>query len=162
MKAVAAGDEVAVDALLAAVLTVSHVRRCSVDAVHGDVAGFVDGGQARRSAGVHQIPRKLGLAVHRHVLTAGQAVEIDPVAAVPDEYLEPVVHEAFAMHALADPGLVEQVDGHLLEDSRTNPPEHVLGSVTLEEDRIDPGPVEQLPEHQPRRACTDDDDLRFH
>ena len=158
MEAVAPGDEVAVEALLAPVLTVGHVRLRAVEAMHGDVRGLVDGPQSRAGARLHQVARDLGLAIDEHALATRQPGEIDAVPFIADEDLEAVVHEAFAMHARADAGFVQQIDGHLLEHARTDPAEHVFAGLPLEHDRIDAGPVQQLAEQQARRAGAYDGD----
>ena len=110
MEAVAAGDEVAVELVRLAVLLVGDARLRAVEVVHRDVRGLVDGRQAGGRARVHQVARQLGLAVDHHVLAAGQAVHVDAVPLAAAQHLEAVVHEALAVHARADAGLVQQVD----------------------------------------------------
>jgi hypothetical protein len=87
-------------------------------------------------------------------------MQVDPVPDAAEQHLEPTVHEALAVHPRADARLVEQVDAHLLEDARTDAPQHILAGLSLEDDVIHPGPKEQLTEQQARRACADDGDLR--
>ncbi len=107
-------------------------------------------GKPAAVACVHQVARDLRLAIDQHALAAGQRREIDAVAFAADEDLEAVVHEAFAVHAVADAGLVEQVDGDLLEHARTDAAEHVVAGLPLEHDRVDARPVQQLAEQQAR------------
>ena len=76
--------------------------------------------------------------------------------------LDAVVHEALAAHALAHARGVQQIDGALLEHARADPLLDVLATARLEHDRLDALELEQLRQHQPRRAGADDADLRAH
>ena len=67
----------------------------------------------------------LGLAVDHDALAARETEQIDALSAAADQHLEAAVHEALAMHARTDAGLVEQIDRDLLEHACANPPEHV-------------------------------------
>ncbi len=62
----------------------------------------------------------------------------------------------------ADAGLVQQVDGDLLQHAGANAAEHVLGGLALEDDGVDAGLVQQLAEQQAGRAGADDGDLGSH
>ena len=55
MKAVADGDEVALDLEVLAVFLVRHTRLLAVKVMHGHMAGPVHGGQASSGACLHQI-----------------------------------------------------------------------------------------------------------
>ncbi len=162
MEAVAAGDEVAVEALLSAVLAIRDVRLRAVEAVHGDVLGAVDRRQSRGGPGVHEVARELGLAVDQDALAAGQCVQIDSVPLAAGKDLEAGVHETLAMHSRADAGLVEQVDADLLEHPGADAAEHVVGRLPLEHDGIDARSVQELPQQQARRPGSDDRDLGAH
>src|SRR5690606_2438861 len=133
VEAVAAGDEVAVDPMLAAVLAIRHVRLRAVEIVQRDVLGLVNGRQPGRGARFHQIARELGLTVARDAAAAGEPAEIDTVAPAADEDLEAAVDEALPAHPLADPGFLEQIDGHLLEHAGTNSAEHVFAGMPLQQ-----------------------------
>jgi hypothetical protein len=63
---------------------------------------------------------------------------------------------------LGDVRLVEEVDRRLLENPRPDPPLDVVAAAQLEDDRLDAGQVQEVREHQPRRAGADDADLRPH
>ncbi len=89
-------------------------------------------------------------------------MEIDPVALAAEAELDASVRQAFGMHPCADPGVVEQIDGHLLEDAGADAAEHVVGRALLEDDRLDPGLREQRGEQKARRTGADDRDLRSH
>ena len=70
----------------------------------------------------------------------------------PNADLDAVVHQALAVHARADAGLVEQVHGALLDHAGADAAEHVLAGLPLEDDVVDAVRVQQLAEQQSRRA----------
>ena len=79
----------------------------AVEVVRLDVSGFVDGDSVRGFAPVHQVVCHLGLPVDEHALAAGEAVQVDTVAAIVEGEVEPVMRQAFAMHAFADACFVQ-------------------------------------------------------
>ena len=76
--------------------------------------------------------------------------------------LDPVVDDPLALHPLAHARLDQQVGDTLLENSRSDPRLDVLAAPVLEHDRVDPLQVEEVREHEARRAGTDDADLCAH
>ena len=76
--------------------------------------------------------------------------------------LEAVVDEALAVQALGDAGLVEQVDGRLLEHAGAHARLDVLARARLEHDRLDALQVQQVGQQQPGRAGPHDPDLGVH
>ena len=60
---------------------------------------------------------------------------------------------------IADAHRVHQVHGALLEHAGTDALDDVLAAVALDDDRVDAGLVQQLPQHQARGARADDADL---
>src|SRR5262249_15276397 len=50
----------------------------------------------------------------------------------------------------------------LLEQTGTNAVLDVVPAAILDHDRFNPGAVQQMRQHQPRRACSHDPDLRAH
>ena len=129
--------------------------------MQGDIIGRVDRRRAGCRAAVHQVLGDLGLAVDHDGL-AGQLLEVDAVAHAFDADLRPVMHEALAVHAGADAGLVDQIDRDLLDHAGADAAQHVLAGVPLEDDVVDAVLVEQLAEQQAGRAGADDRDLRSH
>ena len=79
-----------------------------------------------------------------------------------DANLHAFVHEAVLVHARADARLVEQIDRDLLDDAGADAVEHVFAGLPLQNDVIDAVLVEELTEQEPRRAGSDDGDLRSH
>ena len=88
--------------------------------------GFVDCRAGPPPARFHQVARQFGLAIDHDALAAGQRVHVDAVAPAAAQHLEAAMHQALAMHALADAGLVQQVDGDLLQHAGADAAEHVF------------------------------------
>ena len=162
MEAVAARDEVAGELEVLAAVPVPHERTVAVEAVHAHVLGPVDGNGAARRARRHQVPGDLGLAVDDHVLAAGEAVQVDALAAAGPADLDARVHQPLGVQARADAGFVEHRDRALLQDAGADAAEHVLGRALLEDDVVDAGALQQLTEQQPGGARADDGDLGAH
>jgi hypothetical protein len=136
MKTVAAGDEVAFDLVADAVLDISDARAVAIEIERFDVGGLIDGGEAGRLAGVHQVERHLGLAVDHDGL-AGGAVHVDAVARAAEREFDTMVHQPLAMSALPGADLVEQRHRAFLEQAGADPAEHILRRLALENDVID-------------------------
>ncbi len=66
------------------------------------------------------------------------------------------------MQALADARFDEQIDGALFEQSRANSLLDVFPAARFDDDGFDSLQVEQMGEHQSRRARPDNADLRAH
>ena len=104
------------------------VGRLAVEVVHAHVLGVVDRGGAARRARRHQVARDLGLAVDDHVLAAGEAVQVDALAAAGPADLDAGVDETLGMEARADAGFVEHRDGALFEHAGADAAEHVIAA----------------------------------
>ena len=76
--------------------------------------------------------------------------------------LNPVVDGTLALHSLTDACLDEQVGDTLFEHARADACLDVVAAAVLEHDRVDPLQVEEVREHEARRAGPDDADLRAH
>ena len=161
MEAVAADDEVGVQALLGAAVAVAQMRAVAVEAVRLHVLGLVDGGAAGLAAVVHEVARDLGLAVD-HDLLAGQRVQVDAQPALAEGHLEAVVRQALRVQPRGHAGFAQQVHRHLLQHAGADAAEHVLGAALLEHDVVDAGAVQQRTEQQAGRAGADDGDLGAH
>ena len=79
-----------------------------------------------------------------------------------DANLHAVMHQAFAVHARADAGLVQEIDGHLLDHAGADAAEHVLRRLPFQDDVVDAVLVQELAEQQARRTGADDGDLSAH
>ena len=73
--------------------------------------------------------------------------------------LDTGVDEPLAAQPLPDACLVEEVRDVVLEDARADARLDVLAAPRLEDDALDPRPVEQLRERETGRAGPDDRDL---
>src|SRR5262249_20704825 len=158
---VAAGDEIAFDLVVAAVVVEAHAGM-RVDAVKADIVGLVHALRARGSSRIHQVLRDLGLAVYDDLLAAGEAGEIDAVARAREQDVEPLVDQPLAHQARRHARALEHADHPLLEHARAEASEDVLAAAALDDDGVDPREVEQLAEKQARGAGADDGDLNAH
>ena len=86
VEAVAAGDEVALERLLASGGAIGDPGRAGLEALDCHVLGFEDDRRVRLHPGGDQVPHHLVLAVDGDVL-AGQRFEIDAVAHAAEEDL---------------------------------------------------------------------------
>ena len=67
-----------------------------------------------------------------------------------------MMDQAFAMHALAGAGRIEQGNRAFFKQSGTDAAEHVVRRLPLQDDVVDSASVKQLPEQQSRRSRADD------
>ena len=72
----------------------------------------------------------------------------------------PACGSPFTREPVADTRFVHQVDGPLLEDARAHALDDIVLAAVLENHRVDAGAMQQMPEHQPRRARANDSNLR--
>jgi hypothetical protein len=89
-------------------------------------------------------------------LAASQALEIDAMAHALHAQLDPAMDQAFAVHARAAAGLVDQSDSALLQDAGANAAEHMIAGVAFKNDAIAAGLMQQLAEQQPGGTGPDD------
>jgi hypothetical protein len=105
--------------------------------------------------------RVLGLPVHRH-LFSDERLERDPMATTVDCDIHAVVSHALRTQAPIDAREAQHIARSLFEHAGANAAQHVLGRALLENDGLDAGFMQQLPQQQPRRTRTDDGDLNSH
>jgi hypothetical protein len=160
--AVAAGDEVAFELVRLPVLLVAHARPGRVEVVQAHVRRAVDGGEPFGRARFHQVARHLGLAVHRHLLAAREAVHVDAVARALEEQLDALVRQALGLGAGVDAGTRQQVHGDLFEHAGADAPQHVVAALAFDDDVVDASLVQKLPEQKAGGAGADDRDLGAH
>jgi hypothetical protein len=82
------------------------------------------------------------------------------VALAAEAQLDAMVHEPLPLEALAHAHLDQEVDGALLEHAGADAALHVVAVASLKDDRLDALEMQELPEHQARRARSHDSDLR--
>ena len=161
MIAVAAGDVIAGHLLRHAARGEADHRMVAVEPPQRHVRGLVDRSTASGVARLHQVAGDLSLAVDRDV-AAGETADVDAVPVAVELQLDPVVRQTFRVQAGRDSGTFQQRHGALFEHAGADPGQHVIAAVLLDDDRVDAPAVEQATEQQPRRARTDDGDLRAH
>src|SRR5215469_11849331 len=67
-----------------------------------------------------------------------------------------VMDQSFPHHPLANAGFLKQLDGGPLQQPRADAGLYVLPRLTLQYDRVDACPTQQLRQQQPRGSGTDD------
>ena len=159
MEAVTAGDDIAFEDVLGSLVPVAHAWALAVEIVERDVLDIEVQRSAARRPRRDEVLDDLRLAVDDDRLP-GELVERDPVSLAARLELDAGVHEPLAAHPLADARLVEQLGDAVLEDSRPNPRLGVRAASILEDHRVDPLEVEEVPEREARGARADDRDLR--
>ncbi|PAV93217.1 hypothetical protein WR25_22854 [Diploscapter pachys] len=162
MEAIAAGDVIALDPVLATVLVERQVRPRPLDVMGLDIVGRIDDRRPTQLASLHQVAGDLGLAVDHHRLASGQCLEVKTLAMTTDQQLDPFMDQPFAIHALGHAGFAQQLDRALFEHAGTDAPQHIVRGLALDDQRIDAGVVQQLAEQQAGRAGADDCNLSLH
>ena len=84
---------------------------------------------------------------------------VDAVPAPLEGEIDAVVPHPLALQPVAQAGARQQVDRALLEHAGAHPLDDVLFRAALEDHRVDPVPVQQMPEHESGRPAADDADL---
>src|SRR5687768_17461877 len=108
MIAIAAGNELAVELVLTALVAIANARLAATEVVHADVFGLEDEPALHGEARLDEIARQLGLTIHGH-RAAGEPLQIDAGAPACEYQLEAVMDQALALQALIGPRLAEQL-----------------------------------------------------
>src|SRR5205823_11502465 len=114
---------------------------------------------AGRQAGRDQVLHHLLLAVD-HDPPPGQVDEVDPVAAASELEVDALVDQALAIHPLPGAAPAQELDRALLEDAGPYPALDVLATAALQDDRLDPRPMQQVRQQQAGRPGADHAHLR--
>ena len=160
VEAVAAGDEVALEPLVAARDPVAELGPLAVDPVQAHVLGLEHELAAAREPEPDQVRDQLLLRVHDHVSPAVELRVRNAVAATGEAQLDPAVDLALRAQALGQAALLEQRDRAVLEQPGAHPLLDVGAALLLEHHALDAPVGEQVREHQTRRPGTDDPDAR--
>ena len=107
---------------------------------------------------VDQIADDFVLAVDGDRAATRELGQIDAMASATERHEDALVPHALANESLAESDLLEQVDRRLLEDAGADAIEHVALAADFDRDRIDPRPLQQVSQQQPRRSRADDAD----
>ena len=156
VEAVTAGNKLAIDAVLAAVMAIGHEGMRAVEISDRDILCFVHRGETCRGTRFHEITRQFGLAIHQHGSTARERVQIDPVLRTVHQQADAFMHQTLPMHARTHAGLIEEVYGHLFENAGADAAQHVVRRLALEYHRGDSRAVQELAEQQAGGTGTDD------
>ena len=108
-----------------------------------------------------QVLDDLLLSVDRHV-AAGQFGDPDPLRVSLAAEIDAVVGQPLPREPLADPELMHEIDGVLLEQAGTHPPLDVVAVTRLEDHRLDPLALKEERQRQAGRPGADDSDLCPH
>ena len=91
-----------------------------------------------------------------------ELAEIDVAQRAVEAEMNAVVEHRLALHALADAGLDQEVGRPLFQEAGANAALDVVAAAVLQDDGFDAREVQQMRQHQPRGAGSDDPDWRAH
>ena len=158
VKAIAAGDEVAVDVALGVLATEADSGRGGIEIVNADGGCFKDDQARGTEAGFDQIFDHLLLAVHGDG-ASDEFGEIDAMAAVAETELDAVVNEAFTLEACAYTGFDEKGGARVFQHTGADSALNVRAAAILYHHGFDALEVKKVREEQTGGSCADDADL---
>ncbi len=150
-----------IEFLILAVMPETDFRRAAGDIVHAHVGHFEQDLPAIGQTPIDQILHHLLLTIDGHAF-ADELAEIDVVQCAVEAEMNAVVEHRLALHALTDAGLDQEVGRPLLQKAGADTALDVIAAAVFQDDGFDPRKVQQMRQHQPRGACTDDPDWRTH
>ncbi len=156
VEAVAAGHPVALQHLLTALAPEADARGGGVHVLHGQHLAVEERRAAVGQGEGDEVLADLGLRVHRDGPAAGEAWEVDAVAAKAEPQLDAVVPQALAVQPLPGAGRAQHVRRALLQHPGPLPPLHVGAVAALQDDAVDPREAQQPGEQQTGRSRPDD------
>ena len=109
---------------------------------------------------VIEILEDLSLRVDRDSFPSGQFTEVNAMAAALEAKFNSVVDESFFLHPRAHAHIGEQIHCALLQYAGPDPLLNILAAAIFENDGFDALQVEKMGQHQTRRSCAHDSDLR--
>src|SRR5262249_13854307 len=115
VEAVAAGDEVAAELLQPPAVVEAHLGLARVEVVERRVLHLEEDLAARGEPRGDEVLDRLVLRVDHDGAAAGEAREVHAMTAAGEAQVDPLVHEALALHAFADAGCFQQVYRALLQ-----------------------------------------------
>ena len=143
METVSADDGVAFELDVALLMGEANVRPLAFDLVDADVADAEAQLEPGLEPRLDQVLHDLGLAVDDDAAPVREIAQRDAVALAVELEVDAVVDDPLAVHARADAGRLENLDGALLEHAGPDSLLDVAAAAVLEHDRLDPGVVEQ-------------------
>jgi hypothetical protein len=133
MKSVTAGDEVAADFLLAAILPESDPGQLAGQVMDAHVTHFEQQRAAVDETAFDQILYDLLLAVDGDTLVH-QFLEVDAVQIAVDADIDAPMQHAFPLHPFADTKVSEQVRRPMLDQAGANSIFDVIAAAVLNDD----------------------------
>ena len=114
MKAIAACNEITSDGVSLPIFFIRDAGMVGIEIVDGHIIGFVNGGQPRRLACVHQISGDFGLAINHDLLAAGQIFQIDAMTLAFEQQVKPSMNQALFLQSLVYASLSQHIQSDLL------------------------------------------------
>ena len=162
MLAVAAGDEIAVDALRPPLALEGDMRRGAGQPVELDVVHLVQNLAAGGFAGGVQVFRDGRLAVGHHALAGVfPGVDEEPPVPGPDDR-GPVMHMPFPVHPLAEANVAQQLHRTRLQHAGADALHHMGLGTAFEDDALYPLQVQDVGQQEARGPAADDRHLSSH
>ena len=139
MKAVAAGDKVALKAAVFAIVDKRDRRSIAFCLINGDIADAINRRCPACLPRRHQIPRHFGLAIHHHAFACRQFRQRNRYALALKQEFDAVMDQPFRIHSPPRPGFAQQFYRSAFQNSRADPPQHILRRLSLKDDGLNPG-----------------------
>ena len=159
VEAIAAGDDIAGQFVQGAIGFKTHLGLRSIEIQRHDVLCLIDCEQPGSFAGLHQVTGDFRLAIDGDGLAARVAAEINPLPHAVHTKRKTVMHQAFRLHARANPGASQKLCRGLFNHAGTNTPQHIISAALFKNDRLDPRLVRQLAKQQPGGTRTNNRNL---
>ncbi len=117
-----------------------------------------EGLAARLDPGVDQIFDNFVLCVHANGPT-GKRMQVDAMSTAIEAELDPAMNQAFAAHALADSGFVQQIHCALFQDASTNAILDMFARLGLQDDALNARKMQELGQDESGWSGSDDRNL---
>ena len=144
VKAITAGNEIAVHLMRLAVLLIGQARLVGFDVMNGDIVAIKTQIAACGDTRIDQVFGDFRLAIDDNMLVARELFKIDLEALVFNRNIAALMHHAFARATLADTGFIQEINCALLQHARANTPLDIGAVFALQNDAGDSRLVEQL------------------
>ena len=162
MKAIGPDHKVTVHTQVVVTQTVGDIGAIAGEVMRLHVFCVVNHHALHAVTGVIQVAGDFGLTIDHHRVAATETVQVHPAQLALVRNVKAVVDFAFAVHALAALGLVHQFGKAMLEHPGANTAQHVVAALLFQHHVVDALEVQQLRQHQPCGAATNDAYLGFH
>ena len=133
-----------------------------VDVVNGDAGGLIDSGASSLVTHLAQVARHFGLAVGGDHLAIGVFGKADGDRFIVKGKVHGVMRDAFGRKPVTGPSPVDQINGSLLKNTGTDPRQHILLCLPLQNDIVDSGKIQKTAKKQSGRTCPYNHNLFTH